>query len=268
MTKALLLLLVPALAHADGEGDPCAATVTDPVITPVRDVYLDAQRAACPREDVSGGLLAHALVDTPGFHGVLGGELQIAARVTFATSYEVNAQARLIDFTYVQNAVNKATHIGVGPVVLGALAATSIGTNTNAGVLAQLELPFTRDEKDTMHVSGQLAAVVSMRLTPTLLLHGRFGGAAMFASSLGGETSRFALRAGWDLAWHLRTRLALAVGADLSAGWYGGFDHLLVRAGVHWQAGDRWRVLGGVGAPLFGDERTNAVIVVTVAHDL
>ena len=261
--KALLLLLIPGLAYAD---DPCEFTVADPVITPVRDVALDAQRAACVRDDVAVGMLAHALIDTPGFHGVLGGDLLVGVRFSIKKAYELSAQLRVVDVTYVQNAVNKATHIGGGPVVLGGVATTPLGA-ARAGVLLQLELPFTRDRMDTMHFGGQLAAIISDRLTDRLVLHGRLGGVGMVASSLGGDTSRVAFRAGADLAWHLRERLALSAGAEISAGWYGGFDHVLFRAGLHWQPTDRWRLLAGLGAPAFGDERTNAVIVVTVAHD-
>ena len=62
----LAILLVPALAAADDE-TPCDAAVSDPIVTPVRDVYLDAQRSACMGTALSAAVLAHALIDTPGF---------------------------------------------------------------------------------------------------------------------------------------------------------------------------------------------------------
>ena len=61
---------MPSLASAD----PCEA-VRDPVVTPVRDAYLDTQRSACLRDEAFVALAPHVLIDKPGFHGALGGDL-------------------------------------------------------------------------------------------------------------------------------------------------------------------------------------------------
>ena len=264
---ALAVLLAPALAVADDGEDPCATAVTDPVSTPVRDVMLDTQRAACVRQDVSAGVLAHALIDTPGFYGTLGGDLALGGRLVVATHYELNAALRLVDVAYVQNAVTKTTHAGIGPITIGAVAERAIGRGARGALVAQLELPYTRDNMDTVHVSGQLTAVVTGRLSTRWLLHGRLGTVAMAASSLGGDTDRIALRAGADAAWQAGTRVSLQAGAEASAGWYHGFDHLLLRAAVHWRMADRWRLLAGLAVPTLGDERTNAVLDIGIARD-
>jgi len=263
---ALFVLLAPALAAAD-DNDPCANTVDDPVSTPVRDVMLDTQRAACVRQDLSAGVLAHALIDTPGFYGTLGGDLALGGRLVLHTHYELNAQVRLVDVAFVQNAVTKTTHAGAGPITIGAVAERAIGSGARGALVAQLELPYTRDNMETVHVSGQLTAVVTGRLADAWLLHARLGAVAMAASSLGGDTDRIALRAGADIVWQLRTSISLQAGAEASAGWYHGFDHLLLRAAVHWRMADRWRLLAGLGAPTFGDERTNAVLDIGIARD-
>src|SRR6185503_4385860 len=126
------------------------------------------------------------------------------------------------------------------------------------------------DEMDTVHVSGQLAGVVTGQLARSFILHARLGALGMRASSLAGSTNRLALRAGTDVVWHMRRRIAFMAGADISAGWYHGFDHVLLRTGVHWQmrlASD-WRLHAGLGAPVGGSERTNAVLELAVVHGL
>ena len=267
---ALIVLLAPGIAIADErDDDPCKPSVIDPIVTPVRDVELDAQRSACMRQDLSVRLLSHALIDTPGFYGSLGGELAVGGRIVVREAHELSAQLRVVDFSFVQNAVNKVTNTGFGPLVLGAAAGGFIGTGARGAVALQLELPYTRDHMDTTHVSGQLGGIVTGQLAPRVLLHGRLGALAMHAASLAGTTHRLAFRAGSDVVWHLRARLALLAGADLSAGWYGGFDHVLVRAGVHWQLRRTdWRLRAGLGAPVGGDERTNAVLDLALVHGI
>lgn len=265
MSRLLVATIAVCLAASVARaGEPCASAVIDPIVTPVRDIDLDAQRSACLRDELSIRMLGHALIDTPGFHGVLGGELAIAGRLVMRRWLELSAQLRVVDFAFVQNAVNQVTNTGFGPLVVGA----AYGF-TRMALVAQLELPYTRDEMDTLRVSGALGAVYTGPLADQLVLHARLGALGMHAESLAGSTNRLALRAGGDVAWHLRTRLALQAGAEISAGWYGGFDHLLLRAGVHWQmTASDWRLRAGVGAPLGGSERTNVVLDVGLVHGL
>src|SRR5689334_15890991 len=111
---ALVLVLAPALANAEPvaemSDDPCAMAIVDPIVTPVRDAYLDAQRSACFRNELSAGLDAHALIDTPGFHGVLGGDLALGGRMIIKKAHELSVQVRVVDYEFVQNAVNKVTN--------------------------------------------------------------------------------------------------------------------------------------------------------------
>jgi hypothetical protein len=284
----LVSMLVPMLAHADRGvlreprdartvehrvisvyEDPCADRVIDPIVTPVRDIELDAQRSACLRRELSVRILGHALIDTPGFYGSLGGNLAIGGRLALRDKLELSAQLRVGDYSFVQNAVNQATHLGVGPLVLGAAVGDWIAGSARAAIVVQAELPYTRDDMDTLHASGQLAGVVTGTLSRELFLHARLGALAMYAESVAGSQRWLALRAGVDLAWQLRTRLALQAGGEMSAGWYGGFDHVLLRAGVHWQmTRSDWRLRAGIGAPLGGSERTNAVLDLALVHGL
>jgi hypothetical protein len=261
----LAILLVATHAYAE----PCERTVDDPIVTSVRDVDLDAQRSACLRQDVSVRSRSYALVDTPGFHGDLGTELIVAGRMVVHDDYELSAQLFVLDITYVQNAVNKVTNTAFGPIAVGAARRFAVDDRTQAAVVAQLELPYTGDPMETLHVSGALGGVVTHALGPDFALHGRLGGHAMHASSLAGTTERIAMRIGADIAWRPCRCAAVHAGSEASIGWYGGFDHVLLRAGVHWNfLPNDWRLRAGLGVPLGGDERMNAILDVGVVRGL
>jgi hypothetical protein len=252
-----------------GDDDPCARRVDDPIVTPVRDVDLDAQRSACLRQDISVRSRSYALIDTPGFHGDLGTELIVAGRLLVRDDYELSAQLFVLDVTFVQNAVNKVTNTAFGPIVVGAARRLPVAGRTRAALAAQLELPYTGDPMDTRRVSGALGGVVTHALAREVALHGRLGGHAMHASSLAGSARWLALRAGADVAWRPRRCVAVHAGAEVSVGWYGGFDHVLARLGVHWHLWrDDWRLRAGLGAPLGGDERTNAILDLALVRGL
>ena len=123
MKLALVALTgVARIAAADAppaETDPCRDSILDPVSTPVRDAAIDAQRGACLRNELGASLLAGALIDTPGFRGVLGGELRIDGRIRLGSSVELTLGVRIFRYVFVQNAVNKVTNVDTGPVTIG-----------------------------------------------------------------------------------------------------------------------------------------------------
>lgn len=270
MTRAVLLalLLVPRMAAAEppplpsfDHAPPCDQPILDPVVTAVRDAKLDLQRSACMRQQVTAGINAHALVDTPGYHGVLGGDLTLAASTIIGKAHELSAELRVIDYAFVQDAVNKVTHTGFGPLVLGAAAGKPISPHANAALSLRVEMPATRGDSDTLRSSAQLAGLVTGLLSPHVALHGRLATLGSVASSEGGTTKQLAFAAGLDLAWLARPTVALHLGADMMGGWQAGFDHLLARTGVHWRPRRyTWRMRLGVGLPVAGDERTNAIV--------
>jgi hypothetical protein len=271
VTIALRAVAAPEAAEpaAGSPAEPCLDGVIDPIVTPVRDVYLDAQRGACLRDELTVALRGHALIDTPGFYGALGGDVAVGARLVVGKAHELSAQLRAIDYAFVQNAVNKVSHAGLGPLVLGAAAGGELGAGARAALVLQLELPYTREQRDTAQISGQLQGVATGRLSRSLVLHTRLGALGLVATSEGGRTRRLALRAGADLAWQVRTRLALQAGVDTAAGWHAGLDHVLVRAGLHWRpGGGAWRLRTGLGLPRGGNERTNVVFDVGLVREL
>lgn len=268
MTRLVLLALLAAsrLAYADAP-EPCTDSVNDPIVTPVRDRLLDAQRGACLRDEASAGLLAHALVDADNFHGVLGGALVLAGRIVVKRAHELSVQLPVFDYTFVQTAVNKVTHASIGPLVLGAAAGGAIGQGARAALALRVELPYATDTMTTFGSSAQLAGLVTGALARRVIVHARLGAVGMIAASPGGTTRRLALFAGTDLAWHVRPRLALHAGADVMAGWRAGLDHVLVRTGVHWRVSNTLRVRFGSGVPLGGAEPTNAIVDVGLVVD-
>lgn len=258
LPSLVVLFVAPSIASAD----PCDP-VRDPIVTPLRDPYLDTQRSACLRDEAFVALAPRALIDTPGFRGVLGGDLSLGGRVVVGKAHEVSLQLRALDFAYVINAVNEVTHAGIGPLVVGTAAARG-----PAAIALRVELPYTRDDWATLHTSAAVEGLVATDLAPALTLHSRLTAFGMFASSEAGDTRRLAFRAGADLAWQPRKPLALQAGADLMAGWSRGFDAVLVRAGAHWAMSSAWRLRSGVALPLGGSDRTTAIVDLAVVHDL
>jgi len=248
--------------------DPCRDSILDPVSTPVRDAAIDAQRGACLRNELGASLLAGALIDTPGFHGVLGGELRLDGRMRIGSSIELSLGLRFFRYLFVQNAVNKVTNVDTGPLTVGGAWAGRLGDGSRIALAGTLEVPGTRYEQDTTHVAGELTAVVSAAVTDHTVLHARLGAVAATASSAGGRTNRLALRAGADLVRPLGRRLTVAGGADMQAGWYAGLDHINVRIALHLRLTGPWRGQAGFGIPVGGDERTNLIVHLGVLRDL
>ncbi len=251
----------------------CDAPLIDPVVTSLRDAGIDAQRSACLRDELSVHLPVTALIDTPGFHGEIDGALQIGGCTVvraFAERFELSASVRALRYTFVQNAVNKATDAQFGPVVLGAAWGMRRGVSAFA-IAGALEVPYTRDNIDTAHLTGSLTALAMNRLGDRTTLHGRLGFVGGRAWSLGGSTGRLAFRAGVDLVWHSRySRWAFDLGTEIQAGWYDGFDGTTIRLGTQRLFGElgRYRGMLGVGLPVGGDERTNAIIDIGLIRDL
>jgi hypothetical protein len=270
----VVLALLARVASADNEEPepvtPCEDSIIDPIVTPVRDGQLDAQRGACLRSEYHGGLRLHALVDTPGFHGVLGGDLELGRKLIVAKAHELSASLTLMNYTFVQNAVNKSSQVGFGPLMLGGAAGGALGPHGQGAVALRLELPLTHHHSDTVRTSAQLLGLVSGALSHRTVIHARLGPIYRFTSSDGGETHRLAFVGGADLVWHLRQRLALQAGIEAMAGWNVGFDHLLVRAGLQWRLeSSGWRVRAGAAVPVAANERTtpNAILDLTLVVD-
>lgn len=245
----------------------CEVTLFDPVVTSLRDAGTDAQRTACLRSELSVHLPLSALIDTPGFHGEIDGALQLGGRYTISTKLELSASVRAARYTFVQNAVNKATEIQLGPLVVGAAYGRRWGVSAVA-IAGTLEVPYTRDNLDTAHVTGALTVLATNRLTRSATLHSRLGLVGGRAWSLGGSTGRMAFRAGVDVVRRVGDRWALGLGAEIQAGWYDGFDGTMIRLGAQRRFGRYVRGMIGVGLPVGGDERTNAIIDIGVLGDL
>ncbi|MBX3162578.1 MAG: hypothetical protein KF773_41840 [Deltaproteobacteria bacterium] len=259
--------IAAAFARVAAADDVCADAVTDPVATPLRDARIDAQRGACLRSEVAAAIGAHALIDTPGFHGFLGGDVTLRGRFRLGERVEVGALARVVDYAFAQTAVNKATALRFGPLVLEAAVAAVRSPRAQLAVVAALEVPATRDDTDTTRTGGQLAAVFTGELARRWTLHARIGATGAAASSAGGETRRLGLRGGADAVWR-GGRRALLVGAELQAGWHDGFDTTLVRAGYVQRLGAAWRGVVGLGVPIGGNDRTNAAVDLGVVRTL
>lgn len=253
------LLLVALLAET-AAADPCDDAHGEPIPTPLRDGGYDLQRSACVRDETTVTVLGHALVDTPAFRGILGVRVLAWRRVALSDSWELAFGGQAAAYTFAQNAVTKVNETRFGPAVAGV-----VYRFDNAAIVTTLELPFTRPDSDADHVSGQSSVVTTNRLAERWVLHGRMGIVGEHVTSVGGDVTRIALRAGADVV-RVGRRIALHAGAEVQAGWYDGLDTVLVRTGVAWQ----WqrfpaRLVASVGVPFGGDDRTDVVAGIGLA---
>ena len=266
--SGLGLILTASLAPALAVADPACPPLVDPVPLGVRDAAFDAQRGACLGPEMSARVVGLATIDTPNFYGTLGGGLVLGARFLPHHRVEVGVSARAVDYTFAQDAVVIAHDVRFGPVIAHAAIGGPIAMNRDARWAAVLAwaLPLTTADMDLVETAAQAAVVASVRATPRWTAHARAALLGGLARSDLGTTTRGAFLVGGDAIVRATGWLGIGLGADAQAGWRGGFDHLLVRAGFRFAIGERWRIELGAGAPLGGEERANAAVTLGVAR--
>ncbi len=254
--------------HLYGSHDACEYELVDPVPTPLLDAGIDDQRAACLRTEIGIGVTTHFLIDPDEFHGRVGGDAILDLRHAFH-HFELGARLRLIDLGFVQTAVNKQVETQFGPLLVSAAWGRRLAPSARAAIVATLEVPYTRNEHETIHSGGELSALVTGALSEHWTLHARLGALAALASSEGGESNRLAMRAGVDVAWRsAASRIGLISGLETQAGLTGGLDIVMLREGFQLHVGQLYRLVSGLGIRLTGNDHTNAIFVLGVAREL
>jgi hypothetical protein len=265
-----VLLLAPALAHADDEPEPplCDDPIVDPPAVGLRAGNFDAPRSACLRSELEVRVDTRALIDTPGFHGTLGGDLQVGLRTLEDFGLEWGVTLQFVDYTFAQTAVVTATDATYGPFSLhGALGRDLTDRVKVAGYL-RFEVPFTRSLLDVTMGGTQVAALATWDAHPWIAVHGRGGALLWYASSQGGFTGRAAGVLSADGAVRVNRWLETMAGLELQAGWYrSGVDHFAGRLGAHWRVKGPWRVEVAALVPLAGEERTNVALTIAIKQD-
>jgi hypothetical protein len=247
--------------------EPCENAITDPVATPLHEAGLDAQRSACLRDYFDVSTVAHALIDPDSFHGLLGGELAIGGRVSLRPHIDFGARIRVIDYAFAQTAVTKASRTEYGPLAFSVAYGNRLGERAAYVFAISAEMPLTRGDMETLHTAGAFDALASGAFGDGWRWHARLGTFAARARSAGGATSQLALRAGGDIVRRLGYTGAVSAGTEVQAGWYGGFDTLLIRAGAQKRWGN-YRVSLGIGVPVGGSDHTTGLLTLGLARDL
>jgi hypothetical protein len=265
----VLLLLVPSLAHADEAPEPlCDDSIVDPPAVGLRSGNFDAPRSACLRSELEVRVDTRALIDTPGFHGTLGGDLQIGLRTLEDFGLEWGVTLQMVDYTFAQTAVVTATDATYGPFSLHGALGRDVTERVKVAGYLRFEVPFTRSLLDVTMGGTQLAALATWDAYPWIAVHGRGGALFWYASSQGGFTGRAAGVLSADGAFRVNGWLETFGGLEVQAGWYrGGIDHVAARLGAHWRVKGAWRVEVAALVPLAGEERTNAALTIAVKRD-
>jgi len=248
--------------------DVCDDPIVDPAAIGVRAGNFDAVRSACLRSEVEARVDSRALIDTPGFHGTLGGDLQLTARFREGLGVEWGVTVQVVDYTFAQTAVVTASDATYGPFSLHGAVGRRYKERAYVAAYLHTEVPFTRSILDSTLWGTQVAGLVTYDAHRRVALHGRVGGLFWFGSSEAGATSRGAGVISVDAAVRTVRWMDAFAGLELQSGWYGvGLDHLATRIGAHWRIRGDWRVEVAGLVPLAGTERTTAAITVAVQHD-
>lgn len=262
------LVIVAALAAPALAEDVCDDAIVDPVPVPVRAGGFDAPRSACLRSELAIRAGGHALIDTPGFYGTLGGELALDLRFIESFGFEWGANVRLVDATFAQTAVIAETDLRYGPVSAHVAYRHVRSPRLHVAGLFATELPFTRSELKTSSAGAQLAGLATWRAADRVAIHGRLAGLGWYGRSVGGTSVRGAVVISADAAIRTVRWLDAFAGLETSVGWYrGGVDHVAARAGVHWRVKSAWRVDLGALVPLAGEDRLDLAFTLGVHRD-
>lgn len=255
--------------HLYGEHDACEYELVDPVPTPLLDAGLDDQRAACLRTEIGLAATTHFLIDPDEFHGHVGGDAILDVRHVFHRELELGARLRVIDVGFVQTAVNKELETQYGPLVVSAAWGRRLAPSARVAVVATGELPYTRNETETVHTGGELTAMVTGALSEFWTLHARLGAIGAIADSEGGTSKRLAMRAGFDVGWRSSgSRVGLLSGIETQAGFTGGLDIVMLREGFQLHLGELYRLVSGLGVRLTGEDHTDVIFVLGAAREL
>ncbi|MCB9561150.1 MAG: hypothetical protein H6708_12150 [Kofleriaceae bacterium] len=260
-----------AALAAPARADVCDDAVIDPAPVALRAGGFDGGRSACLRSDLDLRLDAHALIDTPGFYGTLGGGLRLGVRFVERVGFEWGATLQVADVTFAQTAVLAVTEAGYGPVGLHAAVsrATSLaGRDLRLGGVVGFELPFTRSALDASSAGGQLAGLATWEASDRVVIHGRLGVLGWYGASAGGTSTRGAIAASADAAVRTWSWLRAFGGLEVQGGWYGGgLDHVALRLGAHWRLRGPWQLDAAAAAPLVGAERTDVAFTFGLRHE-
>lgn len=276
MKRALLVVLaMTATAHAQEEDDGlCADHVMDPPALAWRESGVDAPRPACLHADVAltGG--ARVILAEDDFYGSIAGGATLAVRLLESDRLEWGFNLRVLDGTFVQNAVLKVSDLGYGPLGGHLALATrgrAFGVPRRSAHYLRLELPFTRSRLDGSSGAAQLGHASTWLLTPTIQFHGHAALLGWYASSTSGRDARSSLTASADAGWLAISWLTLFAGGDAQLGWYGwGTPVLAARVGLHARIKGLWRFDLAAGRPLLGtdDERADVHVNLGLRRDL
>ena len=172
---------------------------------------------------------------------------------------------RIIDYRFVQNAVIKASELGVGPVRIGYSRHREIvlgGRRLQLAPSVDLLLPYTNSTLEPLELSAFAALAARYRLGAANSFSARLGALVWgSSSSVGGATGRAAVSVLGQYERRIGTRGAFYGGLEVQGGWYGlGLDHLLFRLGFGRRVGTRSTLSVALLAPVLGAERTTGVL--------
>lgn len=270
--KALVITAMLASLAAPAAAQPhqlCASGDFEPAAVAIRDSGIDAARSACTRSAFRARARGLAQIDTANFFGSLSSSMFVSARWLILAGVELELGARLVDYRFAQNAVLTDDEISVGPAVVGISQARPHRRFGRPAIWAprlRIEIPRSDSGLDATPFSASPSATLTIVWSEATRTHSRAALLLWLARGSTGLDSRAAAAASTDIAWRPGTWFTLSAGLEVQAGWHDGFDHLLARGAVRF--GGDTGVDVSAGAPLWGEERTNAVLSVGFSRSM
>lgn len=260
-----VLLLATAAGAGDRDGpataslvvprtDAAAGLSTGPLQAGPGDGDLGVVRRALPRTEAAIAIRPAAIVDTPGFYGMIGAALEVSGSYQLDARREVFASVNALQLRFIQNATLTKTQLALGATSLGYSTSRLVGERAVARFV-RLHLPTSTEypHAPPYGVEGGLSGRGDV--TPSLSWHGGLSAAVTFAQSAAAGThpqALVSLLAGG--AWTPRTWLSIVVDLAARLGPLSTLELLAPGLGLRFRAGDLGFELQAV-VPVAGSSR-------------
>lgn len=256
----------PAQAPAAQATGACAEWIAPglqegPVAMGFYEADTASGRRVCPRTEVSLGGRLDATVDTPDFRGAIGGSALLSASWAQTPRRELFFTLEAVHYGWVQNAVIKASELGLGQLTAGASQIVAQGDDWATATSARLMLP-TSTVSDVRVVGLELGQALTWRLNDALELHGWAGvdgSAAIFAA----PQPRFGALLSAGVQYSPFTRFGVVLDVNGRVGGYA--SYLAPALALRFRAAKALGIELAASRPVFGTDRPNAVVGLRLA---
>ena len=189
------LAALPAAAAAAETDEPSLGCSADralpegPLASNPADGHAGRIPRACPRTELAIGPRAGAIVDEPGFYGMVSVAVELSASYALNEDATIFASADVGQFRFVQNATIQRTHLVFGSTSVGLSDIVWRSGSLVVAPFARIHLPTSLEFRNAWPVGVEAGASLRGHFTRTLEWHGGLAIPFMaLVSSAGAQT--------------------------------------------------------------------------------